>query len=81
MLQINQPNPIVSLIPLVLLTIPMIFVVNKLSKEKGKNVVLLTVLSCIPLVNIIGTPNKRLDDKMNIILEALEKIESKKDNI
>ena len=51
-------------------------------QEKGKNVVLWTILACIPIVNfiilwyIVGTPNKRLEDKLDKILEYLDKSES-----
>ncbi len=79
----NQPNPLVSLLPLVLIMVPLIFVIRKLAKEKGKDVILWTVLACIPFVNfiilwyIVGTPNKRLEDKMDKILESLNKPDSK----
>lgn len=72
-----QTNPILSLLPLVLLTVPLAILVYHLAKEKGKNVPLWTVLACIPLVNIfilwyiIGTPSKKLEEKMDRILEAL----------
>lgn len=80
---INQPNPILSLLPLIIVMIPMIFVIRKLSKEKGKDVVLWTVLACIPLVNfiilpyIVGTPSKILEDKMDKIIETLNRLEGK----
>ena len=62
----TQPNPMISFLPLVIIMVPLIFVVRKLAIEKGKNVVLWTILACIPIVNfiilwyIVGTPNKRL---------------------
>ena len=72
----NQVNPFISLIPLIIVMIPMIFVVNKLAKEKGLNITLWTILACVPFVNlvilpyIIGTPSKILEAKMDLILEA-----------
>ena len=51
--------------------------------EKGKNVILWTVLACIPVVNfvilwyIVGTPSKIMEDKMDKILDALNKSDSK----
>ena len=80
----NQPSPILSLLPMLLIMIPMIFVIRKLAKEKGKDVVLWTVLACIPLVNfivlpyIVGTPSKIHEDKMDKIIEALNRLEEKK---
>ncbi|MBK3519886.1 hypothetical protein [Carboxylicivirga marina] len=74
-----QANPILSFLPLLLIMIPLIFVIRKLAIEKGRDAVLWTILACIPFVNfivlwyIVGTPNKRLEDKMDKILEALNK--------
>ena len=80
---INQPNPILSLFPLIIIMIPLIFVIRKLAKEKGKDVILWTVLACIPIVNfivlpyIVGTPSKILENKMDIIIETLNRLEQK----
>lgn len=79
----NQPNPLLSFLPLVLIMVPLIFVIRKLAIEKGKDAVLWTILACIPIVNfiilwyIVGTPNKRLEDKMDKILESLNETNSK----
>jgi hypothetical protein len=79
----NQPNPILSLLPLIIIMIPMIFVIRKLSKEKGKDVILWTVLACIPIVNfiilpyIVGTPSKIIEDKMDKIIETLNRLEKR----
>jgi len=83
---IQQPSPIVSLLPMIVIMIPMAFIINKLAKEKGKNVVLWTVLACIPIVNIfilpyiVGTPSKIQEEKLNKILALMEKqeLENKK---
>jgi len=80
---ITQPNPLMSFLPLLILMIPLIFIIRKLAMEKGKNVILWTVLACIPVVNfvilwyIVGTPSKIMEDKMDKILDALNKSDSK----
>jgi hypothetical protein len=80
---VNQQNPFASLILLVLIMIPMVFVINKLAREKGKNVTLWTILACIPFLNfisiayIVGAPSTRLEDKMDKIMEALNRTEQK----
>jgi len=80
----SQPNPIISLLPLVIVMVPMIFVIWRLAKEKGKNTTLWTILACIPFVNfiilpyIVGTPSKTLENKLNKILELLEKSDQEK---
>jgi preprotein translocase subunit YajC len=77
----DQPNPLMSLLPLLIIMVPMIFVVRKLAIDKGKDAALYTVLACIPIVNffiwyyIMGAPSKRLEDKLDKILEALKKPE------
>jgi hypothetical protein len=79
----NQTNPFVSLLPLIIIMIPMIFVIRILAKEKGKDVVLWTVLACIPVVNfiilpyIIGTPSKIIEDKIDKVIETLNRLEQK----
>jgi hypothetical protein len=73
-----SPNPLVTFLPLLILTVPLIFVIWKLSKGKGLNTVLWTVLACIPFVNmiilpyVVGTPSKTLENKVNRILELIE---------
>lgn len=79
----NQPNLSLSFLPLLIIMIPLIFVIRKLAIEKGKDAVLWTVLACIPFVNfiilwyIVGTTNKRLEDKLDKILESLNESNSK----
>lgn len=78
---LNQPNPILSLLPMILIMVPMIFVIRGLAKAKGKDMTLWTVLACIPFVNfivlpyIVGVPSKIQEDKMDKILELLNKLE------
>jgi preprotein translocase subunit YajC len=79
----HQQNPLASLLFLVVIMIPMVFVVNKLAKEKGRNVTLWTVIACIPFINfisiayIVGAPSKRLEEKMDKIMEALNRMDQK----
>jgi ABC-type uncharacterized transport system YnjBCD permease subunit len=79
----NQPNPLLSFLPLLIITIPLIFVIRKLAIEKGKDAVLWTVLACIPIINfiilwyIVGATNKRLEEKLDKILDALNESDSK----
>lgn len=66
--------------------LPMIFIIRRLAKEKGKDVVLWTVLACIPVVNMIilpymvGAPSIKQEDKMDKILELLNKLDQKQNN-
>lgn len=79
----TEPNPIASFLPLIIISIPLIFIIRKIAIEKGKNVVLMTVLACIPIVSffalwyIIGTPSKTIEDKLDKILEHLNSSELK----
>jgi hypothetical protein len=76
---VNHPNPLISLLPLILILILIAIVVNILAKEKGKNVALWTILACIPIINlisiiyIVGTSNKRLEDKLDKVIEVLNR--------
>jgi hypothetical protein len=76
---INQPNPLISFIPLILIMVSMIFIIRALAKEKGKDVKFWTILACIPIVNFIvfpymvGTPSKIMEEKMDKIIELLNK--------
>ena len=68
-----------SLMPLILLSIPVLFVCRRLAKEKGKPVTFWTVLGIIPFVNIyaawylIGASNIRLEEKIDQVLKLLQK--------
>ena len=77
------PFQMMAFVPLLIVTIPLIFIIRTLAIEKGKDVTLFTVLACIPIVNfitmwyIVGTPSKRLEDKMDRILDALNRTDLK----
>ena len=78
---VNEPNPLTTFLPLILMIIPIVIVVYKLAKEKGKNVPLWTILASIPIVNIVsmfyivGTINNKLEEKLDRIIEALDRNE------
>ncbi|TLX72399.1 hypothetical protein E9993_17845 [Labilibacter sediminis] len=84
---LHQPNPILTLLPFILIMIPMVFVINRLAKQKGKNVTLWTILACIPFANmiilpyIVGAPSKIHEDKMNKIIELLNNRDQQKESI
>lgn len=71
--------PFISLVPLILATIPIVVICHRLAKEKGKDVTLWTILGIIPLVNyfalfyLIGTVNAHLERKVDQVLSLLEK--------
>ena len=60
-----------QLIPMLLLSLMVVPVAYKLAKEKGRNVVLWTILGAIPIVNFIflwffiGAANLRLERKID----------------
>ena len=77
------PNPLLTFLPLLIMTLPLILIIWKLSKEKGLDTVLWTILACIPLINmiimlyIVGTPSRTIENKLNRILESLENPDQK----
>lgn len=77
----NQANPMAAFLPMILIFLIIAIPVYKLAKEKGKNVVLWTVLACIPLVNIVsiiyivGATNSRLEAKIDRLLKEIDKEE------
>lgn len=78
----NEGGGFSAFIPLILMTVPMIFICRRLAKDKGKDVSKYTILGCIPLLNfyilayLVGTPNLILDKKLDQILSILEKTKS-----
>jgi hypothetical protein len=76
----NAPpnNPLLTLLPFLLMSIPIIFINYFLAKEKGKNVTLWTILSIIPIVSyfcgmyLIGCANVNFDQKLDKIIKLLE---------
>ena len=74
----SAPSALAALLPLIIMTIPIIFICYRLAKDKNKDTVLYTVLGCIPLVNyfiliyLVGSPNLILQKKVDRILYLLE---------
>lgn len=72
----TQSN-LMSLLPLLIMTIPLGIAARMLAKEKGRNVTRWTVLGFIPIVNyfclffFIGAANLRLEKKIDQLLERL----------
>jgi hypothetical protein len=69
-----------SLLPLVLMTLPIGFISRMLAKEKGRNVLLWTILGFTPLVNyfcllfFIGAANLRLERRVEQLFEQLNAV-------
>ena len=75
----HQQEPLAGLIiPFIVLLIFGI-VAHMLAKEKGRNVMLWTILGFIPVVNIfcmwffVGAANLRLEKKIDQLLESVQK--------
>ena len=74
-----QADPLLSLLPLLIMSLVFGFVANMLAKEKGRNVVKWTILGFIPIVNyfciffFVGAANLRLEDKIDQLLRNSEK--------
>lgn len=72
-------NLLVSLIPLLLLSVIFAVVAHFLAKDKGRNVGLWTVLGAIPIVNwlciwyFIGASNLRMEKKVDDLIQILRK--------
>ena len=71
---------VLSVAPFMLISVAATITVYLLAREKGRRVVLWTVLGAIPFVNIfclwyfIGAANLRLEAKLDHILSALAKV-------
>ena len=67
---------IIQLIPMLAFSLGIIPVSYKLAKDKGRNVVLWTILGAIPILNIfcvwffIGAANHRLERKLDELLSG-----------
>lgn len=75
----NQGPGFGAFLPLIIMTVPLIFICYRLAKDKGKSTVKYTILGCIPFVNyfalfyLVGTPNLILDKKIDRILSLIDK--------
>ena len=76
---VNQLDTIASLILPILVLFIFAIVAHMLAKDKGRNVVLWTILGFIPVVNIfcmwffVGAANLRLEKKIDQLLKMSEK--------
>jgi hypothetical protein len=74
-----QVEPLLSFLPLLLISVIFGIVAHMLAKEKGRNVVKWTILGFIPVVNIyclfffVGATNLRLEEKVDQLLRNSEK--------
>lgn len=70
-----EVNPLVQLIPMLLMGIWIGFIANGLAREKGRNVTKWTILGFIPIVNFmcvlffVGAANLRLERKLDELIE------------
>ena len=68
-------DPLISFLPLIIMTLPMGVIAHLLAKEKGRNVTLWTILGIIPMINIftiwffIGAANLKMERKLDELLE------------
>jgi hypothetical protein len=76
---VAQGDPLASMIVPILLSLVYGFIAFLLAKDKGRNVVLWTVLGFLPLVNFlvlpyfIGATNLRLEAKIDRLLNSADK--------
>ena len=76
---VAQNDPIVSIFLPIIIMFIFSLVAHMLAKEKGRNVLLWTILGFIPVVNIfcmwffVGAANLRLEEKIDRLLESAEK--------
>ena len=75
----SQTDPIVSIILPIIIMLIFSIVAHMLAKEKGRNVLLWTILGFLPVVNIfcmwffVGAANLRLEEKIDQLLESKQK--------
>ena len=76
---VNQLDPIASIIVPIFMLFIFALIAHMLAKEKGRNVVLWTILGFIPVVNIfcmwffVGAANLRLEKKIDQLLKMSDK--------
>ncbi len=79
----SSQSLLITLLPLAIVLIPLILINYFLAKEKGKNVLLWTLLSIIPIVNyfilfyLIGTPDLIISNKLDKLIKEVEELKSK----
>ena len=71
-----------SLVPLLIVTIPIVAVSRRLASEKKKNVALWTIAGLLPFINLIcllylvGAANTAIERKLDELLERVEHVEN-----
>jgi len=71
----GMESSLLSLLPLLVMSIPLGIIARMLAQEKGRNVTRWTILGFIPIVNyfcfafFIGAANLRLEKKIDQLLE------------
>jgi hypothetical protein len=74
----RQMSPFLQFIPLIVVSLPIGFLANRLAKEKGRNVTLWTVLGFLPVLNFMmiwyfaGAKDKALEAKIDRLLVGHE---------
>ena len=77
----NHSESLISLLPLLLMSVIFGVVAHMLAKDKGRNVGLWTILGVVPIVNIfcmwffVGAANLRLEGKIDQLLGSSGKNE------
>jgi len=75
----SSGSPFITLFMFLIWCVIIAVLSHLLAKEKGRNVALWTVLGAIPILNFIviwyfvGAANLRLEQKIDRVIEALEK--------
>lgn len=79
-----QPTPtggLMAFAPLILISILIAIPSHLLAKDKGRNVILWTILGLIPLVNyvcmffFVGASNLRLEKKIDTLLDQTRNVD------
>ncbi len=74
----NDPSMLISLLPLMFMSLAIAIGSYFLAKEKGRNTLKWTILGAIPMVNfacvwfLVGATNLRLERKLDQILAELK---------
>jgi len=74
-----SPSLFISFLPMLLLSLLMAVPANMLARQKGRNVVLWTILALIPLVNFaciwyfVGASNLALERKIDELMLELKR--------
>ena len=75
----NEPSPLTSLIPMLIISIPIIILNISIAKRKGKEKILFGILGAIPIANfismlyLISLTDKEILEKLDEIINHLNK--------